>query len=120
MSNYRAGKAYSNAAAVAYKVESDIRTSLTTTANTSSLCSWIDMSRRKADPAPMSCIDFKRPKYGEDVRRPKANPNPKDILTTSTPLDFASLKRIQINAVVFSLLEVKRNAKTSKNYQRNH
>jgi hypothetical protein len=78
---------------------------LNVTASTSSLCKWNDMSRRKAEPAPLSCIDFKRPKYGDDVRQPLTKSS--TSISTCGTLDFNALKRIQPNAAIFTLLEVK-------------
>lgn len=61
-------KACSHTAAVAYKVEAAIRTGLTEIASTSTLCQWNDMSRKKAQPAPISQINFQWPKYTQCSR----------------------------------------------------
>ncbi|XP_052799759.1 uncharacterized protein LOC128231246 isoform X1 [Mya arenaria] len=84
------GKACSYAAALAYNVEAAIRLGLRDNACTSSLCTWNDMSRKKAQPARLTEIDFKRPKYGEDIR-----PNPDApgtaSMTAEAKIDFDSL-----------------------------
>lgn len=102
-----AGKACSHAAAVAYKVDALRRLKSEESACTSLLCSWNDMSKKKATPAMLKDIDFQRPKYGQSVTVPapptKLNLMPcKDFLSDD---DMNTLRNIAPNAALFSCID---------------
>lgn len=98
---------------MAFKVEAAIRTGLTTTASTSSLCAWNDLSRKKAEPSILSKIDFRRRKYGQELKA-QSSQVPTSSMSNSVEesenmkIDFTSLRAIQPDAVVFKSLEIKK------------
>ena len=78
---------------------------LVDTAVTSKACKWNDMSRKKVDPAPLSQIDFTRPKLSQTVRTPKILQQEQEI----EPVDLAdleSLKEIFPSAAVLTSMDV--------------
>lgn len=61
----------------------------------------------QATPARLADIDFKRPKYGEDVR-PDSTPEKTNVESSnSKELDISGLKNIQPSAVFFTCMHVK-------------
>ena len=118
--NFSLGSACSHLAGLLFKLEACVRLQLNKKSVTSQLCQW-NRCRKRAEPALLQEINFKRPRKGKLPEEPKTSQNIVQHLSVRSAVGIpaeklAELRELSPNAAIFTSLPSSERDKPASDY----